>query len=767
MNGATEATLAELLAEAKAMNVNLVSLNRMINSPNSGINSASNRAAQGVNNLGNAASNAGTKLNLLAAAGNVISGTFSFFSGIISSVIGGLTETAKSLYAFSLKAAEGTARLSDFYDSFKNLPLGLGTLMGILADQTRINERLLDTYRSITSAGVSFGGSLSDVRDAATRTFLSFEELGRVSRDNSEIFATMGGNVDRGFNKFVDTQNKLITKFGSQLLGLGLTSEGAANMLAIFMNNAGNLSRAELANNDLLAQSVVNITTQMDAYSKITGKSREALEAEMKKKSFDAAWKTFTAGMSPEKAASALAAIELATAKGGEGAGDALKQMFMTGGQISTPITEAAKAFYVQTQGGAETFTQQMYDSVQNMRAGSEEQLSMQMEATRRLGQQYNEFIGPMGEMGAIRSLQGDKFVNNFNLMNTALVDGRRTQAEQQRAVAEALQKQKDQANGSAQSFAKAELNIRQFGNALNGIIGGVLAPFLELAQRFSQAFLEYLIPVATDLAKWLGDQLQAIRSAYGSGGFTAAFQQILKSLGSGVDNLIEMFKPTWEKIQPMVMTAIDDTWNFVKPYMVRAFDGLVEFLKPYLMRGFAAIMDEINGQIYKMTGGRYGDDRNRSEIRREFDFQQSIIDATNKAIRDGNASAEQLAASVVAKNKQLQLSEIEKRYIGLSDSEKEKWRMPEVRHKGTLGMTGNWWEKENATLNVQAGESVVTEDQMRQIVDTASQSGLADSINRLNSLTAELIRTTKQVAANTAANVSATKSLNDNLWAA
>ena len=80
--------------------------------------------------------------------------------------------------------------------------------------------------------------------------------------------------------------------------------------------------------------------------------------------------------------------------------------------------------------------------------------------------------------------------------------------------------------------------------------------------------------------------------------------------------------------------------------------------------------------------------------------------------------------------------------------------------------MTGSWWEKESGNLNIQAGESVVTQDQMRQIVDTASQSGLAEAMNRLNNLTAELVRATKQVAENTAANVSATKGLNGNMWA-
>jgi hypothetical protein len=89
----------------------------------------------------------------------------------------------------------------------------------------------------------------------------------------------------------------------------------------------------------------------------------------------------------------------------------------------------------------------------------------------------------------------------------------------------------------------------------------------------------------------------------------------------------------------------------------------------------------------------------------------------------------------------------------------------PEVRHSGTIGMTGNWWEKKDATLNVQAGESVVTQSQMEQIVNTASQSGMAQSIQQLNSLTAQMLAVMKQTADNTKRTYDATRALNGDLF--
>jgi hypothetical protein len=80
--------------------------------------------------------------------------------------------------------------------------------------------------------------------------------------------------------------------------------------------------------------------------------------------------------------------------------------------------------------------------------------------------------------------------------------------------------------------------------------------------------------------------------------------------------------------------------------------------------------------------------------------------------------------------------------------------------------MTGNWWEKSDATLNVQAGESVVTQAQMDQIVNTASQNSLAQGIQQLNSLVAQQVRYAKEAAEYARRNVDATKGLNGNLFA-
>jgi hypothetical protein len=107
-----------------------------------------------------------------------------------------------------------------------------------------------------------------------------------------------------------------------------------------------------------------------------------------------------------------------------------------------------------------------------------------------------------------------------------------------------------------------------------------------------------------------------------------------------------------------------------------------------------------------------------------------------------------------------------EKAKTGPSNSARNQSGIGGFRHKGTIGMTGNWWEKSDATLNIQEGESVVTKDQMAQIVGAASQNGLAESIQQLNSLVALQVKYAKETAEYAKRNVDATKNLDGNLFA-
>ena len=761
MNGATEATLAELVAVAQAMNANLVTLQRLASQGGgSGGTSPAGGAASGLSAISAAAGPAKLALGALSVAGNMISGLFSVMGNIIGKVVSGLVNTVSNLFNFAKQAALGTAKLSDFYDSFRDLPFLIGTVASIFADVVRYSEGLLVTYQNLTKSGASFSGDLFKMAQAATRGFMSLDEFSKVVRTNSDVLSTLGGDVDKGMNKFVDIQNKLLgpgSQYSKSLLGLGYTASDTADMLSSVINQQGNLNKKELANNDTVAASVANIAKEMDLYSKVTGKSREELEKELKKKSFDAAWKTFTAGMDPEQAASASLAVEKALTTGGQGAADLLRQMFMTGGEITTPITDASKQFYVQTNGAAENYVKTMYNSALNMKTGSQAQLAEQLKAGRDIGQAYGDFIEPMGKAGGLFSAMNNSFVNNAALMTTRMKNAGVTNEQITKMAVEAGKKQVAAASGTAEGLAQAQLNIKNFGMTIMNLVNQIIGPIAGELIRFGKTLTDYLTPIMIKVTGWFKTAFTQLEKAFDDGGWKGVFSKMGDKLQEAANNISEFVKPMWKALEP-IMTKV---WtDYVRPALASIFTGMMDFIISALRK---------NSRIARFLFDET-DTEKAERAKNENDplYQAILAREQERVYRENEASLHQGGMASYVNN-----DEVMKQFLAERERQRNAPPPPapvsprDRRHSGTVGMTGNWWEKEDATLNIQAGESVVTEAQMSQIVDTASQKGLAEAMQRVNNTQLAMVAVLKQIADASERNVNATKDLNGNLWAA
>lgn len=760
MNGATEATLAELLAVAQAMNANLVTLQRLANQGGGG-STPSGGAASGLSAVSAAAGPARLALGALSVASNMISSLFGAMGNIIGKVVTGLVSTAGNLFNFAKQAAAGTAKLSDFYDAFRDLPFLVGTVASIFADIIRYSERLLTTYQDLTKYGASFSGDLFKMAQAATRGFMSLDEFSKVIKTNSDILSTLGGDVDKGMNKFVDIQNKLLgpgSQYSKSLLGLGYTASDTADMLSAVINQQGNLNKKELANNDMVAASVANIAKEMDLYSKVTGKSREELEKELKKKSFDAAWKQFTSEMGPEQAASAALAVEKALATGGQGAADALRQMFMTGGEISTPITDASKQFYVQTNGAAENYVRTMYESALNLKTGSREQLETQIRAGRDIGRAYADFIGPMGKTAGLFSVMNNNYVNNAALMTSNMKFSKLTNDEITKMALEAAKKQKDAAVGSAANLSQAEINIKNFGVMIMNLVNMFVGPIAGKLSEFGSNITDALLPVMKNITIWFTTAFNELKSSYTEGGFVGLIKKFGQKLMEGATNVWTFIKPIW--------------LEHIQPALENAFKSIMDFLQPYFKAAMDQVSDMLNAWVYQLPGGKRIFGAEDPEVRAKRRRYETLIAEDDakinqlKELIEANKAAMGDSRRTDVAPYQAKIDELQRQLIDAENKRRVDGTL-KPRHSGTIGMTGSWWEKEDATLNVQKGESVITQPQMGQIVDTAGQKGYAEAVQRLNTTQIAMVALLKQLVDSSERNVAATKDLNGNIWAA
>jgi hypothetical protein len=239
-------------------------------------------------------------------------------------------------------------------------------------------------------------------------------------------------------------------------------------------------------------------------------------------------------------------------------------------------------------------------------------------------------------------------------------------------------------------------------------------------------------------------------------------------------EKLVSGMQTTWEAIQPAWIRVI-------RPAMEKIFTELANFIRPYMIKILDTILDSLNAWAFDIVGPRFGIvNPELRKSRRDVEYQTMELDRLQRLYNSyvgslgvNAAETRDVQNQILAGQKQLEeLRKVHKTMFekyGQKDTPKDFGGsgIGGFRHSGTIGMTGNWWEKESTTLNVQAGETVATQDQIKQIVDFASQNGSSNELSRLNTLMSQLVKETQRVADNTARNVQATKELNGNLFAA
>ena len=325
-NAATEATLKLLLAAVTGGHAK------------ANINSIGTKA--GIDPATVAKVNDGLKNS--AVAGEKSAGAFNKVAAGGASAAQGLDRLSTSLSPLIDKLLAGTAQASDAFGALEKLPGVLGTVMGLFGKVASYQQENMKTYQQITASGANLGGSLTDLRQAALNSYMSLDQFSNLIKNNSDAFSRMGGTVNDGVKAFTVFSNSLLkSETGSQLLALGITTEGFNNGMASYIAATGGRNRAEMADRDKLAAGAKNYFEQLDALATITGVSREEQEKSMKERAANEAWQAHLGTLSVEERAKAEAAAAEARNRGGKGA----EQALMSAAMGFPPMTKAAQEY--------------------------------------------------------------------------------------------------------------------------------------------------------------------------------------------------------------------------------------------------------------------------------------------------------------------------------------------------------------------------------------------------------------------------------------
>jgi hypothetical protein len=272
--------------------------------------------------------------------------------------------------------------------------------------------------------------------------------------------------------------------------------------------------------------------------------------------------------------------------------------------------------------------------------------------------------------------------------------------------------------------------------------------------QKFTNFFMEFMISHAPaiqagikKITDWFGTAFKEITEAFnGPDGFKGGFKKIFEKASEGISNV-------WNVLKPGFIAA----WEAMKPTIVEIFRGLFsamwEAFKDFL---FGSDADKIREDEAKIAERKEAINKNVAEISKLDPTKDKTTISTLKQYNIGNQQTiDQL---------QKEIDELKNKHTAaqtMTPAANEK-----SRATGTLGMTGKLFEDfgKGESVTLHGVESVVTPDQMRAIAN-GNQEGLAQSVQQLNNLTAQLLNYMKQTADNTKRTLDATRALNGNLF--
>ena len=399
----------------------------------------------------------------------------------------GIEKLAKTVSTFSNLNSSFTQAAA----SMSSIPLVGGALATVFGTVAQAGERTYKAFQQASSVGANFGGSINAMIQSATGAGLTFDQFSAVIAKNGENIAMMATSAEDGATRLGKLGKELrsdrFRSVNADLARLGYTTEDMNGGMARYAGILAKTGQLEGKTNAELVQGSADYLRNMDALSKLTGKSKDALKAEQDALLADAAYRTRLATMDP-KGAEQLNAMMLATPK-----------------HLQAGLKE------IITFGGATTDAGRNYIMMAQQSAGAANQAYAEIERTGTLSAKTAENFYNVQKAEAtaiIKSPTGKLFANVGDSIQQGIILSMSDLAAQSGSFAEITKKQQEAAAAAAkkqeemkdgldpEQLQRFQTLIAEINNRLTQMAGQFM-PHLESAFRKLANFIEaYVAPV-------------------------------------------------------------------------------------------------------------------------------------------------------------------------------------------------------------------------------------------------------------------------------
>jgi len=204
-----------------------------------------------------------------------LNGLKSAMSGLGSSVAGvatGMTGMLSSLANLG-NSLTSTAAV------FGQIPVVGGVLSSMFGAVAGAAEKTYEAFKKSASVGANFGGSMTEMMDAATGAGLTFDQFSGIIAKTGKDLALLGGDSEAGARRLGALGKQIKgTTLAADLNRLGYSTEAISESMAAYGGQLAKTGALKGMSDSQLIASTGAYLKDLDTLTKLTGQSKKELE---------------------------------------------------------------------------------------------------------------------------------------------------------------------------------------------------------------------------------------------------------------------------------------------------------------------------------------------------------------------------------------------------------------------------------------------------------------------------------------------------------
>jgi hypothetical protein len=316
--------------------------------------------------------------------------------------------------------------------------IGIDLVTNALVQQIEGSQRIVNSYVLMSKAGVTFGGSLEDMKAAAHSSGMSIDTFGKFITKNYEQFGSLTGNVTEAATK-VGAMSKNISTTNPKILAMYGSMEELGNATADYMSMQARYGVDTTKNTKDLTVGATEYLIAQKELTALTGKSSDTLKKAEEERANSAAYQMAMSKMSTQEQLNTQKAIELITVRYGTEAGKIATESVARNGEI---ISQSALTMQARLPG--------MVDTIQVMlkQAIGKDAKQFNMSSAQLIQERQPLIKAEVDSWSETLKLQAAGVLPAIDGVNSAAAAIYRTQGAQVNAVKTATQMEEDRKKG-------------------------------------------------------------------------------------------------------------------------------------------------------------------------------------------------------------------------------------------------------------------------------------------------------------------------------